>query len=84
MSDNPTRFCTITFMDGESRAFRFEGVHDDDASSGGLWDTLQTMANLLIELDGTLNVIPLNNVRSIEISPSPSKLPKSVVRAKSR
>ncbi len=33
MSDNPTRFCTITFMDGESRAFRFEEVHEDDPKS---------------------------------------------------
>ena len=45
---------------------------------------LNDLSNLLIELDGTLNVIPLSNVRSIEISPSPSKLPKSAVRAKSR
>lgn len=33
MSDNPTRFCTITFMDGESRTFRFEEVHEDDPKS---------------------------------------------------
>jgi hypothetical protein len=35
---------------------------------------------LLIELEDKLLVIPLNNIKYIEISPAPSKLPKFAIR----
>ena len=85
MSERPTRFCKITFMDGESWDFTFEAVKDEgDPTLGGLADSLNQMSNLVLELDGRLTVIPFANVRSVDLSPAPAKLPSHIPRAKRR
>jgi hypothetical protein len=83
MSSQNKRFCNIHFIDGESMRFIYEPVNEDETSSIGR--AIQDMSksnNLIFSLEGKLIVIPMNNVRSIEISPSPANLPHSVIKAK--
>ena len=83
MSSQAKRFSKINFIDGESMRFTYEAVNEDDVSSIGR--AIQEMSqsnNIVFSLEGKLIVIPMNNVRSIEISPSPTNLPNSVIKAK--
>jgi hypothetical protein len=85
MSDRPTRYCTVNFMDGEQMTFSFAAVKDDeDPTLGKVVESLTVMNNLVFEVDGRLTIIPLANVRSVELSPAPSGLPDSIIKAKLR
>ena len=82
MSDQNKRFCNINFVDGESMRFIYDPVNEDETSSIGR--AIQEMSktnNLVFHLEGKLIVVPMNNVRSIEISPSPVNLPRSIIKA---
>lgn len=85
MSDRPNRYCTVKFMDGESMTFSFAAARDDeDPTMGKVIESLTIMNNLVFEVDGRLTMIPLSNVRSVELSPAPSTLPGTVIRARLR
>ena len=85
MTDKPTRFCKITFMDGQTWDFTFEAVKDEgDPTIAGLINSMNEMDNIVFELDGRLTIIPLNNVRSVDVSPAPATLPANVIRARGR
>jgi hypothetical protein len=85
MSDRPTRYCTVNFMDGEQMTFSFAAVKDDeDPTLGKVVESLTVMNNLVFEVDGRLTIIPLANVRSVELSPAPRGLPDSIIKAKLR
>jgi hypothetical protein len=77
------RFCKINFVDGESRRFIYDPVYTDDTSSiGRAIEELSQTNNLIFYVEEKLVIIPMNNVRSIEISPSPSNLPRSIIKAR--
>ena len=83
MSSQNKRFCTINFVDGESMKFIFKPVIEDELTSIGR--AIQEMSknnNLVFDLEGRLIIVPMNNVRSIELSPSPANLPRSVIKAR--
>ena len=84
MGTNPRRYCTIHFMDGQSMRFIFEALKPEGDPTVGMAveDFLKTK-NLIFELDNKLTIIPMNNVRSIEVFPAPSNLPQKVIKAKS-
>lgn len=64
MSDRPTRYCTVNFMDGEQMTFSFAAVRDDeDPTLGKIVESLTVMNNLVFEVDGRLTMIPLANVQ---------------------
>ena len=82
MIDQNKRFCNINFVDGESMRFIYKPVNEDETSSIGR--AIQEMSknnNLVFSLEGKLIIVPMNNVRSIEISPSPVNLPRSIIKA---
>ena len=82
MSSENKRFCTINFVDGESMRFIYEPARLDEPSSIG--QAIQEMSktnNLIFQIEGKLVIIPMNNVRSIEVSPSPKNLPRSIIKA---
>ncbi len=83
MSSEKKRFCQINFVDGESLRFTYEPVRPDEPSSldRAIGEMSQTN-NLIFNVEGKLVIIPMNNVRSIEISPSPANLPWSIIKAK--
>ena len=83
MGPNPTRYCKIYFMDGQSLHFAFEAQKpDDDPTMGMAIEKLSKTQNLIFQLEDRLEVVPMNNVRRIEVVPVPVNLPKSVIRAR--
>jgi len=82
MGSENKRFCKINFIDGESMHFIFEPVHADEASSmGQAIREISQNNNLIFQLEGKIVIVPMNNVRSIEVSPSPKNLPQSIIKA---
>ena len=82
MNGENKRFCNINFIDGESMRFIYEPVHPDEPLSIG--KAIQEMSqnnNIIFNLENKLVIVPMNNVRSIEISPSPTNLPRSIIKA---
>ena len=83
MSSENKRFCKINFVDGESIRFIYEPVRADEPSSiGRAIQELSQSNNLIFHVEEKLVIIPMNNVRSIEISPSPVNLPQSIIKAR--
>lgn len=79
----PTRYCTLEYMDGHKIEFIFESLRDEeDPSRSFVLENLPSANNLLVELDDQLLIIPMANVRSVSISPSPAKLPGDIVRGR--
>ena len=84
MNDDNKRFCNINFLDGESMRFTYEPAHPDEYRSMSLAIEEMSKSNKLIfNIDDRLVIVPINNVRSIEISPSPTNLPITVIKAQS-
>lgn len=82
MSSEKKRFCKINFVDGESQRFIYEPVHPDESSTiGKAIKELSDTHNLIFQVEHKLVIIPMNNVRSIEISPVPTQLPRTIIRA---
>ena len=70
----------INYVDGKSQ--KFEHVRETDTSMllSRLQDAIkQTM--LFIKLEKKLLAIPFCNIKSIEVSPPPSKLPNTTIVA---
>ena len=83
MNSENKRYLSINFVGGESLRFTYEPVRPDEVTSIG--QAIQEMSqtnNLIFHVEGKLVLIPMNNVQSIEISPSPKNLPRSIIKAK--
>ena len=83
MSSGNKRYLNINFAGGESLRFTYDPVRPDEVTSIG--QAIQEMSqtnNLIFHVEGKLVLIPMNNVQSIEISPSPKNLPRSIIKAK--
>lgn len=79
----PKRYCTIEYMDGRTLEFIFESLRDEeDPTRNAALEGLEGMRNLVVELDAQLMIIPMANVRSISLSPSPAKLLAHIVRGR--
>ena len=83
VSSENKRFCKINFVDGESCRFIYEPVRADEPSSiGRAIQELSQTNNLIFYVEEKLVIIPMNNVRSIEISPSPVNLPQTIIKGR--
>ena len=72
--------CTISYLDGEQ--FKFEWDREDDSAirAGGIVEEILASQSFGIELEGRLVIIPTQNVRTVEVAPSPETLPATVIR----
>ena len=82
MAEKTVRYCVIRFTDGTSLKFKFVGEEVTDVS-----DAASRLKNILdartlaLELDGQLMIIPMSNIRAIEVVPSFEKLPDRFIKA---
>ena len=78
------RGLVIHFMDGTKKVLEFpQQVADSDvAAAAKLKDALEAR-HLVIEAEGALVVIPLDNVKYQQSYPAPKKLPAGVIRGAS-
>lgn len=78
-----SRKCTIEFMDGRKLEFTFESLRDEsDPVRSAELQRLEDVNNLIVELDDRLMLIPLGNVRTAYLSPTPPMLPSHILRGR--
>lgn len=69
-------------MDDKELEFRFSPDRDNPMIGGEL-EKMKSQSTLIIEADGHLYMIPTANIRYIETTPTPPKLPANIIRAAS-
>jgi len=75
-----THNVTIHLVHGDPIRFHVQLPEWRHMGLGGDIEKAQLRNMLAIELDGKLVMIPLSNIRSIEINPAPPELPKYIFR----
>ncbi len=74
------RFLTIHFTDGSQLTITFPKQGGDLHQVADRVQKALDANQLALEIDGQLYVIPMNNIKYIQLSPSPDKLPEMVIR----
>ena len=72
--------CTISYTDGEQLKIEWPKQEDASLRVGRVLETILANQSLAIELEGRLVIIPVQNIRTIEVRPAPDKLPETVIR----
>jgi hypothetical protein len=70
---------TIHFIDGSKVSFDFPTQTDPHHVSQYV-DNLLKNQYLAIEADGSVHLYPLNNIKSIQVTPVPEQLPGNVIK----
>lgn len=74
------RFLTIHFIDGSKLSLTFPQQGDDFTQIASRVQRALDANQLAIEIDGELFVVPMNNVKYLQVNPAPEKLPDTVIR----
>jgi hypothetical protein len=72
---------TVFFMDGTKASFRYPRQAGTDAST--IAATVKKAIDsekLVLEVDGNLLVIPMRNIKYVQVTPAPAHLPQGVLR----
>ena len=64
--------CTISFTDGEQLKIAWARQEDAAIRSGAIIEKILANESLAVELEGRLVLIPLQNVRTVEVRPAGS------------
>ena len=70
----------IRFMDGAEERFEYPRLPQDDVNLVARIEEALDAKHLLIEVEGKLIIYPFQSIKAIEISPSPEKLPRIVMK----
>jgi hypothetical protein len=71
----------VFFMDGTKASFRYPRQAGTDAST--IAATVKKAIDsekLVLEVDGNLLVIPMRNIKYVQVTPAPAHLPQGVLR----
>ena len=74
------RFLTVYFTDGSKMSVTFPQQSDDISEIAGRVQKALDANQLAIEIDGELFVIPMSNVKYVQVNPAPENLPETVIR----
>jgi hypothetical protein len=72
--------CTISFVDGTQLKLAWPRPEEPDARLAGMLEKILTNESIAVEVEGRLMIIPVNNIKTMEVSPAPEKLPATVIR----
>jgi len=71
----------IHFTDGTKKVLEFpQQVADTDANAAARIKDALDARHLTLEAEGALIVIPLENVKYLQVYPSPAKLPDYIIK----
>lgn len=74
------RFLTVHFTDGSKLSMSFPQQTDDFSQIADRVQKALDANQLAIELEGEMFVIPMNNIKYLQVNPAPEQLPDSVIR----
>ncbi|MEB3288847.1 MAG: hypothetical protein VKI82_02965 [Leptolyngbya sp.] len=82
MSDEPTLTTqiTITFNNGAVQTYGLTERQTDPVQMASRLKNLMEASTFSLEVENRLVIIPMHNIRTIEVSPAPDKLPDLVLR----
>jgi hypothetical protein len=84
MSEKQERGMIIHFTDGTKKVLEFpQQIADSDAAAAARIKEALEARHLTLEVDGALVVIPLENVKYLQVYPAPKKLPAGVIKGAS-
>lgn len=72
--------CTISFIDGTQLKLTGSRPEEPYARLAGMLEKILAKESLAVEVEGRLMIIPVNNIKTMEVSPAPEKLPAVVIR----
>ncbi len=70
---------TVHFTDGTEQRFEYARAKEDVNLAAVIQEALKSN-QLVIELQDRMLVIPMHSVKTVEVSPPPTKLPRFVIR----
>ncbi len=79
MSNSNTAHLKLCYMDGTEQRFEYVQAQETQSLSSRIQDVMK-LNQVIIEVGDKLLVIPMQNLKAIEISPAPKKLPNFVIR----
>ena len=79
MGNTNTAHLKICYMDGTGQQFEYARSEEIQTLSSRIQEALK-LNQLIIEVGDRVLVIPMQNLKTIEISPAPKKLPNFVIR----
>ncbi len=74
------RFLTIHFTDGSKLSVTFPKQPDEPHQRASRVQKALEANQLAIEMGDELFVIPMNNIKYLQVSPCPEKMPDTVIR----
>lgn len=75
---NTDQTLKIYFVDGNTLTFKFPAV--TDVLVGEAVTSLMNQANVVIEAEGRLFVLPTSNIKYLDVHPAPERLGTKIVR----
>jgi hypothetical protein len=80
MSDEVIVRMTVKFINGSEENYEFpRQIVDEAILAKKIQEALESQ-HLIIDLESKVQVIPIHNILSIEITPPPLKLPPNAIR----
>lgn len=79
MFEENTGMLTVHYTDGTEQRFEYTRAKEDVNLAAVVQEALKS-SQLVIELQDKMLVIPMQSIKTIEVSPPPSKLPRFVLR----
>jgi hypothetical protein len=70
----------VHFINGHSIKFEFEPAHPDSPNIATHVEKMLNAQNLCLEVEGRLVVVPVYNIKYLELAPAPSKLPPTILK----
>ncbi len=74
------RFLTVHFTDGSKLSVSFPQQVQDPSRMASMVEKALDARQLAIDVSGELFVVPINNVKYLQLHPTPEKLPDTVIR----
>ena len=74
------RSIIIHFMDGSSKTLEFPKQAPDDQTQAHRLKEALAARHLVLEAEGTLIVIPFENIKYLQASPVPAKVPDYTIK----
>ncbi len=78
-----TRGMTIHFTDGSKLSFQFPRQIEEDYNAAAKLEQLLDKQHLLVEAEGLLYMFPLQNIKYVQVYPSPPRLPDTAIEGAS-
>jgi hypothetical protein len=71
---------TVTFLNGTIQKFEYPRGPQDNPKLASNVEAVLKSPQLLLEVGGSLIVIPMSSILSVEIAPAPSKMPATAIK----